>query len=509
MSVYSLEEVLHPESIAVVGASDSGRGPSFLTSLIDFGFKGKLYPVNPKYSEISSLQAYPSVKDIPGTVDYVISAAPAPQVPKILEDCAQKGVKGIHLFTARFSETGREDAIELEKQILAIAKAGDIRIIGPNCMGVYYPEQGLSFQTNFPKESGPVGLASQSGQAAGEIISATTQRGLFFNKAVSYGNAIDFNECDFLEYYAQDPEITLIMMYIEGVKDGSRFFDILRKVTTTKPVVVIKGGRGQSGSRATSSHTASLAGSMETWNTMISQAGAVSASSIDELVDMAVSFYLLPPITGRRVGIFAGGGGATVLAADQCEEAGLDVIALPQEIRDELRSSGIQIWDWIGNPIDFSINMGDSDFSPTQLLRMMAMNPNFDLIIAMIGGHPGGGGPPGRGGPPHGNRPTSSGGPPWMNQQTGTSAFLRQYKEINDYKPVLGLIPDRSPTVDTSDLDEQRWKSVCEMTAQITELKIPHYPTISRAARAVSKLIDYYQKKERSTRLNATTPKLG
>ena len=502
MSAHSLEEVLHPQSIAVVGASESGRGGNFLTSLVDFGFKGKLYPVNPKYSEISNLKAYPTVKDIPGTVDYVISAVPAPQVLKIMEDCAEKGVKGIHLFTARFSETGREDAIELETEVLNIAKEGGVRIIGPNCMGVYYPKQGMAWGGGFPNKSGSIALASQSGQAASEIINTTTQRGVFFNKAVSYGNAIDFNECDFLEYYGRDPEIVLVMMYIEGPKDGSRFFDTLRKVTKIKPVVVIKGGRGQSGTRAVSSHTASLAGSMEIWNTMISQAGAVSVSSIEELVDMAVSFHFLPPITGRRVGIFAGGGGATVLAADQCEDAGLDVIALPQEVRDELRSQGIQIWDWIGNPIDFSINMGDANFSPTGLLQMMAQNSNFDLIITSIGGHPGGGGPPrggppGRGGPPHGGqRPSGGGPPPWAGQQMSTDAFLQQYKDIKEYKPVLGLIPDRSPTAGNNDWDEQRWKSTCEMTAKLTDLKIPYYPTISRAARAASKVIDYYQRKE-------------
>ena len=391
MSPYSLEEALHPKSIAVVGASDSGRGSQFFSTLVEYGFKGKIYPVNPKYSEVMKYKAYPTVKDIPDPVDYVISAAPAPQIPTIMDDCVQKGVKCIHLFTARFSETGREDAIELEKLVLATAKAGGVRIIGPNCMGVYDPKLGMSWNTGWPTEAGTVALSSQSGQAAGEIIGTSTSRGLLFRRAISYGNAIDFNECDFLEYFGRDPEITLIMMYVEGPKEGNRFFNILREVTKTKPVIIIKGGRSQSGTRAVSSHTASLAGSREVWNTMIDQAGAVSVSSIEELVDMAVTFHFLPPITSRRVGVAAGAGGATVLAADQCEEAGLDVAPLPQEIRDELKSQGILIWDWISNPMDFSINMGDSDFNAPQLLKMLAMHPNFDLIIASIG-------TPGRGG---------------------------------------------------------------------------------------------------------------
>jgi acyl-CoA synthetase (NDP forming) len=492
MAEYSLEDVLHPRSIAVVGASDEGRGSQFFGNLVEFGFKGDLYPVNPKYSEVMNIKAYPTVKDIPGPVDYVISAAPAPQVPQIMRDCVQKGVKGIHLFTARFSETGREDAAQLEREVLRIAQEGGVRILGPNCMGVYFPKMGISFQPQLPKVSGSIALASQSGQASGEIISKTTQRGVYFNKAISYGNAIDFNECDFLEYFAADPEVELILMYIEGNKNGSRFFNILREVTRTKPVVIIKGGRGQAGTRATASHTASLAGATEVWNTMISQAGAVSVSSIDELVDVAISFYFLPPITGRKAGVAAGAGGATVLAADQCEEAGLDVAPLPQEIREELRSQGVKIWDWISNPADFSINMGDEGFGPTELLKMMAINPGYDLIIASIN-IPGWGGPPGSRGRP------GRGGPPWANLQMSVDDIVKQYVQIADYKPVLGLLQDRSPlpNSDENEQEDERWKTVCEVTAKLIEYNIPFYPTVSRAASAANKLITYYQMRER------------
>ncbi|UCB43770.1 MAG: CoA-binding protein [Dehalococcoidales bacterium] len=498
MAEHSLEEVLHPRSIAVVGASDEGRGSQFFGALVEFGFKGILYPVNPKYSEVMKIKAYPTVKDIPDPVDFVISAAPAPQVPQIMRDCAQKGVKGIHLFTARFSETGREDAIELEKEILRIAKEGGVRIIGPNCLGVYYPKMGMAFQPQFPKESGSIALASQSGQASGEIINKTTQRGAYFNKAVSYGNAIDFNECDFLEHFGDDPEIKIVMMYIEGLKNGSRFFSILREVTKTKPVVIIKGGRGQAGTRATASHTASLAGATEVWNTMISQSGAVSVSSIDELVDVAISFHYLPPITGRRAGVAAGAGGATVLAADQCEEAGLDVAPLPQEIREELRSQGVQIWDWISNPADFSINMGDENFGPAELLKMMAMHPDFDLIIASIN-IPGWGGPPGSRGRRGGGGPPMRGMPPWAMLSLTPEGIVKQYSQINDYKPVLGLISDRSPSPDVDDREQEdeRWKTVCEVTAELVKQGIPFYPTVSRAASAANKVIDYYQRRER------------
>ena len=168
MSVDVLEEILHPKSIAVVGASGNPMawGYSYTSHLLDYGYRGKIYPVNPNYPEILGIKTYPSLRDIPGSVDYVISCIRASQVLGLLEDCSQKGVKAVHLYTARFSETGREDAAELEQEILKLARKLGIRLIGPNCMGVYYPREGISFFGNMPTESGSVGVVSQSGQAA-------------------------------------------------------------------------------------------------------------------------------------------------------------------------------------------------------------------------------------------------------------------------------------------------------------------------------------------------------
>ncbi|HEY91681.1 MAG TPA: CoA-binding protein, partial [Dehalococcoidia bacterium] len=226
MTNHPVEEILHPRAIAVVGASNSsGRGTGFLSPLVELGYKGQIYPVNPKYKEVMGIKAYASVKDIPGVVDYVISSVPASQVLGMIADSAEKGVKAIHLFTARFSETGRQDAIELEQEILKQAKKAGIRLIGPNCLGLYYPGEGISFSSGMPGESGSIGLISQSGSAIHEIVALAAQRGLRFSKAISYGNAIDFNESDYLEYFAQDPETDVVLMYIEGVRDGMRFYD--------------------------------------------------------------------------------------------------------------------------------------------------------------------------------------------------------------------------------------------------------------------------------------------
>jgi len=478
MADHPLEEILHPRAIAVVGASDSGgRGSGFLSPLIELDFPGQLYPVNPKYSEVMGLKAYPSVKDIPGVVDYVISSVPASQVLGMIRDAAEKNVKAIHLYTARFSETGRKEAADLEREILRQAKLANIRLIGPNCMGVYYPAQRIAFSSGMPRESGSIGLASQSGSAIHEIVDLAAQRGLRFSKAISYGNAIDFNESDYLDYFAQDAQTDVVLMYIEGVRQGRRFYDTLRRTATRKPVIIVKGGRGQAGTRATASHTASLAGSTQVWETVVRQAGAVSARHLAELVDFAAAFHFLPPVSGRRVGVAGGAGGSSVLAADLCEEAGLNVIPLPQEIRQELKARGSEIWDWIGNPADMSIRI-DRDWDTGDMLKIMADHPSFDLLIAYIHAH-------------------------FHRGQKRVSAqeFLNQYRlrELGN-KPLLAVMEERGQSGNED--PEHAWaKQLTEdVKASLGDAGVPYYPSIERAAEAAARLIDYYQRRQSQQR---------
>jgi acyl-CoA synthetase (NDP forming) len=470
MSNHPLEEILHPKSIAVVGASDTGRGGGFLTPLQNSGYRGKIYPVNPKYSTIGGLPAYPRVSAIPGPVDYVISSIPAHQVMDLIEDCGQKGVKGLHLFTARFSETGRKDAADLEREILKRARKYGLRIIGPNCMGVYYPQEGIAFNDGMPSEPGKVGLISQSGQVVGEIVNFASQQGVRFSKAISYGNALDFNECDYLDYLAQDPETEIILLYIEGVRDGRRFPASLHKAASSKPVLIVKGGRGNAGTRATVSHTASLAGSQQVWEALVRQSGAVNVSNLEDLADLAVAFNFLPPATGRRLAVLGGSGGSSVLAADQCEEAGLDVIPFPQDIREKLKESGNPIWDWIGNPADFSISMGDHE-AAFRIGRLMVEHPAFDVIMTFVHG-------------------------PWRNQKKNISVeeHLLQYKfAIQSLKPKVFVYQEmRGHDKD----DEESMKSRLAIKERLIEWKLAVYPTIDRAARALSDFIGYYENRK-------------
>lgn len=472
MSVEQLEEIFHPGSIAVAGASPNAQAPgnNFTEALIKYGFKGKIYPINPKHKEILGLTAYARVRDVPGPVDYVISCIPARGALDLVDDCAHKGVKAIHFFTARFSETGREDAARLEQELLARARKAGIRLIGPNCMGLYYPARGISFSDAMPHESGEAALISQSGQMTEEIGRYAALRGVFFSQAISYGNALDFNECDYLDYFAADPATRVILMYVEGLRDGRRFMHSLREAVARKPVVILKGGRGESGTRAASSHTASLAGSRDIWLSLVDQAGGISADSQEEIIDLAAGFSFLPPVKGLRVGVGGGGGGSSVTAADLCEEAGLQVIPLPDEIRERLKEQGSKIWDWISNPVDMSIR-DSAEFTPGVLMKLMAENENFDLLIGIMGD-------------PHHER----------QRETTAGTYLKEYNlEGRNGKPFLAVVPDKS--LGAGDFDHWTWKVVCELRTRLIEQGIPFYPTVGRAARVAAKVAGYYRRK--------------
>ncbi len=465
--------------MAVVGASTNTRswGYAYVNHLIEYGFRGNIYPVNPRYSEVAGLTAYPSVRDIPGHVDYVISCLPAAGVLDMLADCAVKGVRAVHLYTARFSETGRSDAAALEQEVLVRARQAGIRLIGPNCMGIYHPGYGIAFGFGLPKESGPVGMLSQSGGGASSFALMAGKRGVRFSKIISYGNAIDFNECDYLDYFTADSDTKVITIYAEGIRDGRRFVDSLRRAAAVKPVIVIKGGRGESGTRAVASHTASLAGSAAAWRSLIRQTGAVPADSLEEMADLAISFCFLPSITGSRVGVAGGGGGPSVLSADECEEAGLDVVPLPDGIRRELKARGSEIWDWISNPVDVSI-LGGFAMSDLDMLRLMGASDDFDLLIGIV------------------NETTM------LTLSTRETVELRLGSICDDYrrlkqevaKPFLAVLADDGSGSDL--YGNWSGQAISQVRTDLISAEIPFYSTIQRAAVAARKMIDYYARRD-------------
>lgn len=474
MSANTLEEILNPRSIAVIGASGSptSGGYIFTQTLIEFGYKGRIYPVNPKYEEILGFKAYPSLKEIPDTVDYVISCVPASVVPDILKACPERGVKAVHVYTARLSETGRKNAAELEQEILRQARQNNVRLIGPNCIGLYDPGLGLSFEHVIPKEPGPVGMLSQSGGGARKLAYLAALRGIRFSKAISYGNALDLDESDFLEFFARDPQTKIILMYIEGVKNGRRFLDTLKYAASVKPVIMLKGGRGKSGMRAIATHTASMASSVTLWEALAAQSGVVNAKTFNEVIDLAVGFNFLPPIQGRRVGLAGGGGGATVLSADYCEEAGFDVVSLPDAIREKLKAKGVPIWDWINNPADMSIMRG-SGIDVGDVVQMMEEDPHFDLIITTLR---------------LSHRRT----------QVGISAeeYLKNYRlGERKAKPLMAVVDER--TVGVEEYDSWSHGFTADVKASLVEARIPFYPTVGRAISVAGKMVEYYERRRK------------
>jgi acyl-CoA synthetase (NDP forming) len=470
-----LETAFHPESIAVAGASEDpfSFGHQFFRHILDYGYNGHIYPVNPNKESIFGIRAYPNLKSIPGKVDYVICCLPASMVLGLLAECPAKGVKIVHLVTARLSETGRQEAVELEAEILKAARRLNIRLIGPNCMGIYYPRGGIANGYNLPREAGNIGAVFQSGGSSTMLVRYGELRGLRFSKVISYGNALDIDESDFLDYLAQDDETDIIAAYFEGVKDGRRFLKALSDAARTKPVIAIKGGRGAAGSRAVTSHTAAVAGSTSVWETVFSKAGIIAAHDLSELVDLLVAFSFLPPITGYRVGIMSAGGGLSVMSADICEEAGLKVPPMPDEIREELKIKAPEIWDWIGNPIDISImgaiSVGFAEIMK-ELPRLMAGSQQFDFLIGEFSD----------------DNPFLT--ELWSGLAAGqTEMFIDLYNK--KLKPMIAVIHSEAATSDLPSYE--RWKILARQKARYAGARIPTYSTAAEAAKAVRKYIDY------------------
>lgn len=472
-----LDKIFHPSSIAIAGASNNAlsMGHGYTRFLLDNDYRGKIYPINRDQPEIIGLKAYPNLTSVPGPIDYVICCLPSGTVPELIRECAKKYVKVLHLFTARFGETGRSNGRLLEKQILNLAQQYGIRLIGPNCMGIYYPKEGLSFVYDLPREPGKVGMVSQTGGGASIFIQQASLRGVRFSKVISYGNGIDLDESDFLNYLAHDTETDIITMYVEGVRDGRKFFNELSNATKAKPVIIIKGGRSISGSRGTISHTASLAGTTQIWQDAVAQCGAVWARDIEEMVDITTTFYHLPSIKGKRAGVMAGSGGESILAADLCEEAGLEVPPLPKNLRKELITRAPDLWDWLGNPVDQSIFTGP-EFGADDMMEIMAGNEVYDVLIANIT----------EGGP---RTPKDSA----ERHNRHVDGFIKTRRKYG--KPVLVILRERS--VNQENKSDWRWEMILSLRSKLVNAGIPIYPTTYRAANAFCKAADYYVRRAR------------
>lgn len=380
-----IDEILHPRSIAVVGVPRGMKtGKLFFMALLDQGFTGAIYPVSPQADEIDGFTAYPTVTAIPGAVDLAIVVVPQHLTLSVVRECAAKGVKGVVLFTAGFKETGTDAGRADEEELARVARSSGMRLIGPNCMGLYAPRSGLSFFPQLTKEPGPVGLVSHSGSLANILCRTAPQRGIRFSKAVSLGNECDLTSADFLLYLGSDAETRLIGAYIEGIKDGPRFFAALRAASLQKPVILWKVGLTAAGAQAAASHTGALAGARDVWEGIVEQTGAVPVAGFEAWFDSLMGFAMLPEHLGDRIAIVSGPGGLAVSAAEACADNSLRLAQLSPETHTALASVVPSTGTSLRNPVDVGLTASLEIEIYIRSIQAVAADPAVDAV-AIIG----------------------------------------------------------------------------------------------------------------------------
>jgi len=349
-------------------------------------FKGKLYSVQIDPKSIEGIKAlgvenYTSLLDIPEPIDLVVVAVPRAAAPKILEDCISKGVAAAEFFTSGFAETDTEEGRRLQNLLTERAKQANFHLIGPNCMGIFNPKIGLrQSHRQYAGFAGSVGFISQSGTLATTFSIAAHLQGVDINQSVSFGNGVVLDSTDYLDYFGGDADIKAIGMYLEGVKDGRRFLNVLREVSARKPVVIWKGGQTEAGERAIASHTASLARPPAIWDAVMRQSGAISVMSLEELVDTLKALLYLTPVHGNRVAIIGGSGGESVAIADALTKAGLEVPPLTKKSYEELAAFFNMAGASYRNPIDPGINWEQLK----SITEIVEQDPNIDNIAVLM-----------------------------------------------------------------------------------------------------------------------------
>ncbi len=347
-----------PKTVAVIGASSKGNAlPNvFIRRIREFGFSGDIYPIHPAADEIDGLKAYKTLADTPKPVDYAYIAVSGAQIPAMLS--AAKGhVRFAQVISSGFGEV--DEGKGLQEQLATAARDGGMRLIGPNCLGIYTPRGHVTFTEIGPKEVGKVGIISQSGGLGTDIIRRGLARGLKFSGLVTVGNCADVTPSDLLEFYFADEATKVIGMYIETAKDGRRLFDILRNAKASKPVVILKGGRTQQGLAAAASHTGSLAGDERVWVALAKQTGCMLVDTLDQFVDTLLIFQSLMPRSQRptqKVVLFGNGGGTSVLATDYYARLGLDVTPFDSGVIDALAELRLPPGTSITNPVDCPVS---------------------------------------------------------------------------------------------------------------------------------------------------------
>jgi acyl-CoA synthetase (NDP forming) len=380
--ISQIDAIFKPRSIAVTGASDkrSRLGTMLLYNFINIGFEGKLYPINPEEEKVMGMKSYPSLKSIEGPVDLLVVSLHPDKVPQVIEEAAEKGVRGAIIFTSGYREQG-EEGKKRERELVSIARKGNLRLIGPNCMGLYCPSTKLSFIPGLSKESGPVAFISQSGSLAMYLATAGKMRGVAYSKVISLGNACDLNANDFLEYLGNDPQTGIIACYLEGVEDGRRFLTLAKQISKKKPIILWKVGSTAGGAKAAGSHTGSLCGKKEIWDAVFKQAGLIRAENVYELFG-SITALINPQLPkGNRVAIVSAPGGPAVSAADVCEQEGLKLAELSEDTKNKLSEIIPNLGTSTANPIDLGFTVAADNTLYIRSATIVGMDDNVDMIL--------------------------------------------------------------------------------------------------------------------------------
>jgi len=381
----SLDPLLRPRSVAVIGASRSREslGGAILHNLLEAGFQGPVYPVNPNTGHVQSVPAYPDVESIPGDVDLAVIVIPAAHVLEAVEACGRKGVQALIVISAGFREIGPEGA-ERERELLEAARRHGMRLVGPNCLGLLNTDPNVSLNATFaPVDAlpGRVAFSSQSGALGLAILDYARRLALGISQFVSVGNKADVSGNDLIEFWERDKGIDLILLYLESFGNPGKFTQIARRVARKKPIVAVKGGRSKSGARAASSHTGALAGSDVAVDALFHQSGVIRTDTIEELFDTALLLAYQPVPSGDRVAILTNAGGPGIMAADACESAGLTLPSLQPKTMKALRGF-LAPEASVKNPVDMIASATAPSYE--QALRLLIADQNVDAVIVIF-----------------------------------------------------------------------------------------------------------------------------
>jgi acetyl coenzyme A synthetase (ADP forming)-like protein len=381
----SIERILQPRSIAVIGASQKRGtiGHEIFRNLLNGGFNGPVYPVHPTAHHVASVPAYPTVSAIPDPVDLAVIVVPAHDVGGVVDECGAKGVRGLVVISAGFAEIGSAGAAA-QADLVAAARGAGMRMVGPNCMGVINTASGISMNATFAPTAptpGRLAFSSQSGGLGIAVLEEAERRGLGLSSFVSVGNKADVSSNDLLRYWQGDDGTDVILLYLESFGNPRQFARVAREVSATKPIVAVKAGRTVSGSRAASSHTAALASPDAAVDALFAQTGVVRVDTLEELFDVAQVLSDQPLPAGRRVGIVTNSGGPGILAADACEANGLLVPELAEATQAALRGF-LSSAAGVRNPVDLVASGSARDYEQT--MRLLLADDDIDAILVLF-----------------------------------------------------------------------------------------------------------------------------